>query len=89
MDSASASKCSHIQGSRQRDISLKKKKKEEARTIIVAAQPFVIYKAQTLSLSIMASALHQHTEGLRKQDTDGGNHQGDHNGQKSSVTYCC
>ncbi len=55
----------------------------------MAAQPFVIWKEQTLSLSITASGFHQHTEGLHKQDTDGGNPQGERNWQKSSVNYCC
>lgn len=55
----------------------------------MAAQPFVIYIAQTLSLSIMASGFHQQTEGLHKQETDGANLEGGHNWQKSSVTYCC
>lgn len=45
----------------------------------MAAWPFVSDKAQTLSLSITASGFHQHTEGLHKQDTEGGNLQGDNN----------
>lgn len=35
------------------------------------------YKAQTYSLSINSSGFHQHTEGLHKQDTDGGDLRGD------------
>lgn len=55
----------------------------------MAAQPFVIYKEQTLCLSIMASGFYQQTEGLHKQDTDGGNPQGECKWQKSSAIYCC
>lgn len=55
----------------------------------MAAEPFVISKAQTYSLSITSSGFQQHTEGLHKQDTDGGNLQGDEKWQESSVAYCC
>lgn len=52
---------SHIEGSGQRDISLKKKQSIIIIIIIImAAEPFVMYKAQMSSLSIGVDILKAH-----------------------------